>query len=232
MLTHSRAYSGFSTNYTQADSRLLRRHARPEGGRGERHAHPPSRERRDRAVYPKEDHRPAAYTCLNFPVPDIDAAVDELAGRGVTFERTRACRRTNAGSCASRVPPSPGSPTRPATSSPCSRSRPGRQLQPASRSECQTGPMRASNATTLFDRPHRVRDSILSAAARLEAAESTSTDTVTNRDLRATLVPHELDVQWSWRERLQGATGGVGRARRAAGRGLPDRGNGRRALAA
>ena len=38
-------------------------------------------------VYPKPDHTPATYTILNFQVEDIDAAVDELSGRGVTFER-------------------------------------------------------------------------------------------------------------------------------------------------
>lgn len=38
-------------------------------------------------VYPKQDHRPATYTCLNLEVPDIEAAVDELVDRGVTFER-------------------------------------------------------------------------------------------------------------------------------------------------
>lgn len=37
-------------------------------------------------VYPKEDHTPASFTILNFPVEDIDAAVDELAGKGVEFE--------------------------------------------------------------------------------------------------------------------------------------------------
>ena len=37
-------------------------------------------------VYPKEDHTPATFTILNFPVDDIDKAVDELAARGVTFE--------------------------------------------------------------------------------------------------------------------------------------------------
>ncbi|MGH9246519.1 MAG: VOC family protein [Acidimicrobiales bacterium] len=42
---------------------------------------------RDTLVYPKDDHTPAAFTILNFPVDDIDAAVDELAGRGVQFER-------------------------------------------------------------------------------------------------------------------------------------------------
>ena len=38
-------------------------------------------------VYPKPDHVPATYTILNFSVEDIDAAVDELAARGVAFER-------------------------------------------------------------------------------------------------------------------------------------------------
>lgn len=42
---------------------------------------------RDTLVYVKPDHRPAEYTILNFPVDDIDAAVDELAERGVVFER-------------------------------------------------------------------------------------------------------------------------------------------------
>ncbi len=34
-------------------------------------------------IYPKQDHVPATYTVLNFPVTDIDAAVDELNARGV-----------------------------------------------------------------------------------------------------------------------------------------------------
>ena len=38
-------------------------------------------------VYPKPDHVPATYTVLNFPVPDVEAAVDELTARGVVFER-------------------------------------------------------------------------------------------------------------------------------------------------
>ncbi|UWE13208.1 VOC family protein [Actinacidiphila bryophytorum] len=42
---------------------------------------------RDVIVYPKPDHVPATFTILNFPVPDIEAAVDELAGKGVRFER-------------------------------------------------------------------------------------------------------------------------------------------------
>ena len=38
-------------------------------------------------VYQKPDFEPATYTILNFPVDDVDEAVDELASRGVSFER-------------------------------------------------------------------------------------------------------------------------------------------------
>jgi hypothetical protein len=46
--------------------------------------------------YPKEDHQPASFTILNFAVEDIDAAVDDLAGRGVTFERYEGIRGIDA----------------------------------------------------------------------------------------------------------------------------------------
>jgi catechol 2,3-dioxygenase-like lactoylglutathione lyase family enzyme len=42
---------------------------------------------RDTLVYPKPDHVPATYTILNFPVDDVDGAVEELQKRGVKFER-------------------------------------------------------------------------------------------------------------------------------------------------
>jgi catechol 2,3-dioxygenase-like lactoylglutathione lyase family enzyme len=38
-------------------------------------------------VYPKDDHTPATYTILNFPVENIGAAVDALVAKGVAFER-------------------------------------------------------------------------------------------------------------------------------------------------
>jgi catechol 2,3-dioxygenase-like lactoylglutathione lyase family enzyme len=38
-------------------------------------------------IYPKPNHEPATYTILNFPVDDVDAAVDDLTSRGVAFER-------------------------------------------------------------------------------------------------------------------------------------------------
>jgi catechol 2,3-dioxygenase-like lactoylglutathione lyase family enzyme len=42
---------------------------------------------RDILVYPKGDFEPATYTILNFPVDDVEAAVDDLVSRGVAFER-------------------------------------------------------------------------------------------------------------------------------------------------
>ncbi len=38
-------------------------------------------------IYPKADHQPATFTVLNFPVANIDTAVDELVAAGVQFER-------------------------------------------------------------------------------------------------------------------------------------------------
>jgi predicted enzyme related to lactoylglutathione lyase len=38
-------------------------------------------------IYVKPGHQPAAHTILNFPVDDIDAAVDALTARGVELER-------------------------------------------------------------------------------------------------------------------------------------------------
>jgi catechol 2,3-dioxygenase-like lactoylglutathione lyase family enzyme len=37
-------------------------------------------------VYAKLDHAPASFTVLNFPVPDVEKAVDELVDRGVAFQ--------------------------------------------------------------------------------------------------------------------------------------------------
>lgn len=38
-------------------------------------------------IYTKENHEPATYTILNFPVKDIEQAVDELTKRGIVFEQ-------------------------------------------------------------------------------------------------------------------------------------------------
>jgi catechol 2,3-dioxygenase-like lactoylglutathione lyase family enzyme len=87
MLESSKAFSGFAVDdldraqqfyggtlglSTSEDNGLLILHL--AGGR-------------NTLVYPKPDHTPATYTILNFPVDNIDSAVDELGERGVKFER-------------------------------------------------------------------------------------------------------------------------------------------------
>jgi catechol 2,3-dioxygenase-like lactoylglutathione lyase family enzyme len=37
-------------------------------------------------IYPKENHEPATYTVLNFPVAAIEKAVDQLIAKGIKFE--------------------------------------------------------------------------------------------------------------------------------------------------
>jgi catechol 2,3-dioxygenase-like lactoylglutathione lyase family enzyme len=38
-------------------------------------------------VYPRPDHQPAAFTVLNFLVPDIEAAVGQLEAAGIGMQR-------------------------------------------------------------------------------------------------------------------------------------------------
>lgn len=38
-------------------------------------------------IYPKDDHRPAGFTVLNFSVHDVGEAVDALKNKGIKFER-------------------------------------------------------------------------------------------------------------------------------------------------
>lgn len=38
-------------------------------------------------IYPKPNHEPATFTILNFPVKNIDHAVDQLMGKGMKFEQ-------------------------------------------------------------------------------------------------------------------------------------------------
>ena len=60
---------------------------------------------RDVLVYIKPDHTPATYTILNFPVDDIEAAVDELAERGVRFERYEGFEQDERGILRGEGPP-------------------------------------------------------------------------------------------------------------------------------
>ncbi|MBA3263887.1 MAG: VOC family protein [Thermoleophilaceae bacterium] len=56
-------------------------------------------------VYPKPGHSPADYTILNFPVDDIDEAVDELTKRGVEFERYEGSGQDDKGVFRAEGPP-------------------------------------------------------------------------------------------------------------------------------
>lgn len=38
-------------------------------------------------IYPKPNHEPATFTVLNFPVTDLEEAVDALIAKGVVFEQ-------------------------------------------------------------------------------------------------------------------------------------------------
>jgi catechol 2,3-dioxygenase-like lactoylglutathione lyase family enzyme len=89
MLADSPAFSGFSVNDLESARRFytdtlgLRVADVPEMG-GLLRLHLGSGA--DVLVYAKDDHAPASFTVLNFPVPDVEQAVDQLEARGVTFE--------------------------------------------------------------------------------------------------------------------------------------------------
>ncbi len=87
MFEHTKAFSGFSVDdipkARQFYSQTLGLRVSEEHGMLTLHIAGD----RDTLIYPKQDHTPATFTILNFPVDDIDSAVDELAARGVRFER-------------------------------------------------------------------------------------------------------------------------------------------------
>jgi catechol 2,3-dioxygenase-like lactoylglutathione lyase family enzyme len=56
-------------------------------------------------VYVKPDYQPATYTVLNFQVDDVEAAVDELAARGVSFERYEGFEQDDKGIARGPGPP-------------------------------------------------------------------------------------------------------------------------------
>jgi catechol 2,3-dioxygenase-like lactoylglutathione lyase family enzyme len=56
-------------------------------------------------IYPKPDHEPAGFTILNFPVDDIDSAVDALAERGVEFVRYEGFEQDEKGVMRDQGPP-------------------------------------------------------------------------------------------------------------------------------
>jgi len=90
VLADSPAFSGFAVNDLAAARRFYEetlgvRVVDVPGGEGLMRLHLGNGT--EVLVYAKPDHTPATYTVLNFPVPDIEQAVDGLAARGVQFLR-------------------------------------------------------------------------------------------------------------------------------------------------
>ncbi len=59
----------------------------------------------DILVYPKPDNTPASFTILNFPVDDIDGAVEELTKLGVQFQRYEGSQQDERGIYRGEGPP-------------------------------------------------------------------------------------------------------------------------------
>jgi catechol 2,3-dioxygenase-like lactoylglutathione lyase family enzyme len=88
MLKDSRAFSGFSVNDLQKAKefygQVLGLEVSEETGMGLKlHIAGGSHV----FVYPKPNHTPATFTVLNFPVDDVEKAVDELTKNGIVFEK-------------------------------------------------------------------------------------------------------------------------------------------------
>ena len=56
-------------------------------------------------IYPRPGHEPAGYTILNFPVDEIDGAVDALVARGVEFLRYEGFGQDDRGIMRGQGPP-------------------------------------------------------------------------------------------------------------------------------
>ena len=86
MLKDSKAFSGFSSNDIPAAKefygQVLGLNVSEDNGMLSLHTSGGN----DVLIYPKDNHEPATFTVLNFPVSDVDQTVDELVSRGVKFE--------------------------------------------------------------------------------------------------------------------------------------------------
>jgi catechol 2,3-dioxygenase-like lactoylglutathione lyase family enzyme len=105
MFRDSPAFSGFSANDIDAERRfyadVLGVDVEEENGMLNLHLGGGQ----DVLIYPKDDHQPATFTVLNFRVTDIDAAVDQLAAKGVMFERYEGAGQDDKGIARAYPPP-------------------------------------------------------------------------------------------------------------------------------
>ncbi len=86
MLKESKAFSGFSVNDTKKAKefygRTLGLEVSESNGLLSLHLQGGT----NVLIYPKPNHAPASFTILNFPVGNVEKAVDDLSERGVRFE--------------------------------------------------------------------------------------------------------------------------------------------------
>ena len=86
MLRGKPAFSGFSTNDIEAASRFYGETLGVDVSEDHGMLNLKLAGGQRVLIYPKDNHEPATFTVLNFEVSDIDAAVDDLAAKGVAFE--------------------------------------------------------------------------------------------------------------------------------------------------
>lgn len=86
MLKESKAFSGFSVNDTQKAKEFYGRTLGLEVSESHDLLELHLAGGNTVFIYPKPNHAPATFTILNFPVKNVDQAVDELTKRGVRFE--------------------------------------------------------------------------------------------------------------------------------------------------
>jgi len=86
MLQNSKAFSGFAVNDLQKAKEFYGRVLGLNVSESHGLLHLDLAGGTTVLVYPKPNHAPATFTILNFPVDNVDEAVDELTKRGVRFE--------------------------------------------------------------------------------------------------------------------------------------------------
>ena len=87
MLEASKAFSGFSVDDIEKAKQfyggILEQEVSEEHGMLNLHLSGGG----DVMIYPKPNHEPATFTVLNFPVDNIEEAVERLSSSGVRFEQ-------------------------------------------------------------------------------------------------------------------------------------------------
>ena len=87
MFANTKAFSGFSVNDIPAAKQFYSETLGLNVSEAHGMLHLHIADSGEILIYPKPNHTPATFTILNFPVDDIDTVVDQLAERGVHFER-------------------------------------------------------------------------------------------------------------------------------------------------